>query len=202
MTMEREEFSPEESLQIIRKMIDQTRDDFGNRSTPFLVWGWLVFSICFLQFILLYFFNNPRSYEAWWLIWVGILYTVIRSLQAKRTERVRTLAGETMSTLWMTLFISFIVLGFICALQGWNAAFPLYILLYGIGTVLSGRILRFPPLTYGGIACWPMALLAAAIPYEWQILVSAAAILISYIIPGHLLLIDHKRKTASLPHDK
>ena len=70
---------------------------------------------------------------------------------------------------------------------GWQYSFPFYILMYAIGTFVSGGILKFKPLQWGGTACWVLAVIATYVTYESQILLTAAAILVSYLIPGYLL---------------
>ena len=42
MENDRDNFSPEESLQVIQSMINQTRNSVVDNSFYFLLWGWLV----------------------------------------------------------------------------------------------------------------------------------------------------------------
>lgn len=41
-----QQFSPDESLQVIRNMIEKTREGISDGSKYFLVWGWGVFIGC------------------------------------------------------------------------------------------------------------------------------------------------------------
>lgn len=182
-----ENFSPEESLQLIQSMIDKTKSDLADNSFYFLLWGWLVLIACLLQYTLLEFFHSPYHYYAWCLMWIGVIAMVFNIRKEKRAKRVETYIGESMKYLWIGIGISFVAAGWICAFSGWENAFPLFILLYAVGTFVSGCIMKFRPLILGGAVCWGMAIIAAALPYEWQILVTALAVLISYIIPGYLL---------------
>ena len=52
---------------------------------------------------------------------------------------------------------------------------------------VSGRLLQFKPLVAGGIINWVLACVCVLVPYDYQLLIAAAAILSSYIIPGHLI---------------
>jgi len=94
-----------------------------------------------------------------------------------------------MSYVWTGIGISFFVLSFIItnAEGGWINAWPFFILFYGLGTFISGRILKFSPLVIGGIFNWILAIVCTYIDFDYQLLVAAAAILTSYIIPGYLL---------------
>ena len=60
-------------------------------------------------------------------------------------------------------------------------------ILYGVGTVSSGGILKFKPLVFGGYLSMVIGLAAFYTPYEYQFILLAAAVTVSYIIPGHLL---------------
>ena len=94
-----------------------------------------------------------------------------------------------MSYLWTGVGISFFILSIIVSNteQGWAMSYPFFIMFYGLGTFVSGKILQFRPLVIGGIFNWALAIACIFVPFDYQLLVAAAAILTSYIIPGYLL---------------
>jgi predicted PurR-regulated permease PerM len=49
------------------------------------------------------------------------------------------------------------------------------------------KILQFRPLVVGGIINWLLACTAVFFHFDYQMLFAAAAILISYLIPGYLI---------------
>ena len=65
--------------------------------------------------------------------------------------------------------------------------YPIFVLLYGIGTFATGRIIKFTPLIIGGALCFVLAVVSAYQSFSNQLIIIALAILVSYIIPGHLL---------------
>jgi hypothetical protein len=69
----------------------------------------------------------------------------------------------------------------------WEISNVLVIVMYGLGTFVSGGILKFRPLIIGGICCWIIALGAFFIPGEYTLLLVAISIIIAYLIPGYLL---------------
>ena len=84
--------------------------------------------------------------------------------------------------------ISFFVLGMILTKLGWDTVvFPFFIMMYGLGTFVSGNMIHFKPLIIGGLIAWALAIGATFVSYDYQMLFGAMAILISYIIPAHLL---------------
>lgn len=188
--------SPQESLSIIRSMIDKTKHSLSDHSHYFLLWGYAVFLGCAIQFYLLQ-AGDPHHYRAWWITAVAMVVQIVFIIRDSKRENVTTFVGEATGVLWTGLGFSFIVCAFIFGKIGFRDAFPFYILLYAIGTFVSGHLLSFKPLFYGGIACFLLAAGAAYVSYEYQILITAFSILVSYIIPGHLLRKQyHKRKTA------
>jgi hypothetical protein len=61
------------------------------------------------------------------------------------------------------------------------------VLLYGMGTFVSGRLLKFKPLVIGGVIAWLCGILSFGQPFDIQLLILMVAIVASYIVPGHLL---------------
>jgi len=187
MQTDEREITPEESLSLIRSMIETTKHSIGDSSHYFLLWGWAVMIGCLVQYILMSVVKSPYHYLAWLITPVAVIFHVIFMLRDRRKERVKTFISEATGYLWTALGLSFFALAFIFSKIGWVYCFPIYILLYGVGTYVSGSILKFKPLVVGGLVNLLLAIITAYLPYDVQILMTAVAILISYIIPGHLL---------------
>ena len=192
--MQQENFSPQDSLRMIQSMIDKTKEGISDRSFYFLIWGWLTFSACLLQYYLLVVVKSEYHSLAWLLMLLGVIISIVYAMKQNKKEAVKTYVNESMGALWTAIGISFGVLSFISTKIGWQYAFPFFILLYGIGTLCSGYILKFKPLQAGGIACYVLAAVATYLSYQDQILVTAAAILLSYLIPGYLLKYRFQKK--------
>ncbi len=195
--MQTENFSPQDSIELIQSMINKTKNAVADSSIFFLLWGWVVFSACVLQYILKNVVQYQQHYHAWFLIIIGIAGSVYIGVQKGRKEKVKTYVSESVEQLWMGIGISYFVLAFIFAKIGYQHSFSFYILLYGIGCFVTGRLIKFSPLVWGGIGAWLLAVLSGYLDYDTNILVTAAAILISYIIPGYMLRMKYKRITAN-----
>ncbi|HEX6332657.1 MAG TPA: hypothetical protein VFZ78_00440 [Flavisolibacter sp.] len=183
-------FSPQESLQLIRSMISNAKSNLSENRFYFLMWGWVVFAAILVQFVLKVFLHSEYHYMVWLAVIPAVFITVWYSRKQDRGAAVKTFVGESMGNLWIGVGISFFVLSFILSSmgrEGWLNAYPFFILFYGLGTFVSGRILRFRPLVIGGIINWVLACAAVFFPYDYQLVFAAVAILTSYIIPGHLL---------------
>jgi hypothetical protein len=194
--MQQENFSPQQSLDVIQSMILKTKNTVADSSVFFLLWGWVVFIACLLQYFLKNIVHYQNHYYAWFMIIIGIVGSVYLGSQQDKKTKVKTYIDESIDNLWLSIGITFFALGLIFAKIGYENAFTFYILLYGIGCFITGRLIKFTPLIWGGIGAWLLAILSAYLDYDTNILITAVAILISYIIPGYLLRIKYKKITA------
>lgn len=191
--MAEEKFSPEQSLQLIQTMLSKTRRDISDNSIYFLVWGWLTFIACTAQFVLKHIMEYEGHYYVWSLVFVGVGFNIWYGIKRERKIRTRTYIGDSMKWLWIGMGISYFVLSMILTKIGWDSnVFPFFILLYGLGTFVSGSILQFRPWQIGGAMAWGLAIGAVFVEYDYQMLFGAAAILISYIIPAYMFRSKNK----------
>ena len=178
----------EEQLIYIESMISHAKGEIGESSIFFLLWGYLAVSAAVIQYILLQFtsFAEPTLV---WPVFMGIggILSLVISKRKKAKEGSRTYIARFIGFLWLgvisTLLLAIVIMG----IQGWNGLYPIIILLYGLGTFVSGGILKFLPLKIGGICCWIIAVVAVWCDFPTQTLLIALALLLSYIIPGHIL---------------
>jgi hypothetical protein len=183
-----EKFTPQESISLIQSMINKTKQDMSDKSVYYLVWGWITFIACTGQFVLKHIYNYEKHYMVWWLTLVGIIFSVWYGNKEGKKQKVKTYIGDSMKWLWIGMGIAYFVLSMILSKYGWDKiVFPFFIMLYGLGTFVSGNIIQFRPLVIGGAIAFALAVSAAYVDYDYQMLFAAAAILISYIIPAYLL---------------
>jgi len=52
---------------------------------------------------------------------------------------------------------------------------------------ISGAILRYKPLKLGAVFVWVMAIVAFLVMVHYQLLATAAAVFVGYLIPGYML---------------
>ena len=96
-----------------------------------------------------------------------------------------------MSYVWTAVLVSMIV---ILTSQGvmQQSCYPALIILYGIGTYISGSIMNLTIMRVGAACCWVIALVAFYVSFEYQLLLLSLSLILSYIIPGHLLKLRFK----------
>jgi hypothetical protein len=192
--MEEKDITPEDSLLIIQTMINRAKNTVADNSYYFLLWGWLVFAACIGQFVLKVVFQSPYHPIVWTLSFIGVIFSVLHGVKEGKKIRVRTYIDETLDYLWISIVISYILFGFAFARFGWENCYTFYMLLYAIGSYFTGRALKFSPLVWGAIGAWLLAIASFYAPFDYNILLCALAILVSYIIPGHLLRRNYKKQ--------
>ncbi|MEO6453196.1 MAG: hypothetical protein ABIN97_03950 [Ginsengibacter sp.] len=186
------ELSPHDSLRIIHTMIEKTKQNISSQSHYFLLWGWGAFIGFTGQYILKVYFKYPKHYYIWWISAVCLIINSFYAVNYSKKKKVKTYIEENMGNLWTGLSICFVVITIIFSKTGWQNCYPFFMMLYGTGTFISGKILRFSPLVIGGIGSFMLAAISVWFNNDSQMLFAAAAMLFSYIIPGHLLQMNYK----------
>ena len=191
--MTEEKFTPQESISLIQAMISKTKQRMSDDSIYYLVWGWITFTACTAQFVLKHIYEYEKHYMVWCLTIVGVIFSAWYGSRQERAKKVKTYVGDSIKYLWIGMGIAYFVLSMILTKYGWDKiVFPFFIMLYGLGTFISGNIIQFRPLVYGGIIASGLAIGAAYVEYDYQMLFAAAAILLSYIIPAYMLRYKNK----------
>jgi hypothetical protein len=189
------DFSPQESLRIIQTMIEKARNSVADKSFYFLLWGWLVFIASIGQFVLKVIVKTEWHPVVWNLMIVGSVVSIFHSRKENEKKRVKSYVDESIAYLWIAIGITQGLLIFVFVRQGdWQDCYTFFILLYSIGCFVSGRILKFRPLVWGAISGWLLAILTTFAGFDYNILIMALAILVSYIIPGYILRKQHREK--------
>ena len=195
-----EQFSPQQSFAIIQQMIDTAKNQFSENGYLYLLWGWVVLICSVAQFVLLTIFRYPYHYMVWMLTWVVFIYQIFYLIKEKRKSRVRTYADKIIGFVWIVFVILMFLFGFLFGNELGNNYYkvmsPCFLALYGMPTFLSGIILRFKPLILGGIGCWLLSIIALYVPYDYQLLLVPAAMIVAWIVPGYLMRAKYKKANA------
>lgn len=190
--------SPAANLQLIESMINRAKDKFSENGHLYLLWGWTVLICSIGHFILLQFGFYRNSSIIWMLTWVVVIYQMIYLARKKRNEKVKTYTDDIVSYVWLAFIVAMALMAFVVVrAEGkdyYKLINPLFLILYGIPTFLSGIILRFKPLKIGGISCWLLAVIATFVSYDFQLLFLSAATVIAWIIPGYALQSKYKKQ--------
>jgi len=191
------DFSPQQSLQLIESMINRSKDKFAEDGLMYLFWGWLVFACSLLQFMLLHIMQYPRHYIVWLATIPAFIFQFFYVYIKRKQQTVVTYTGYIIGFVWITFAVVIILLGFLIGFltTGEYYTHIIHILLavYGMPVFLTGVIIRFRPLIYGGIACWILCIASTFIKvYDYQFLCIPVSMLVAWIIPGYMLRLKSK----------
>lgn len=185
--MEEKEMHPTESLAIISGMINTAKNRLADDGFLLMFWGWIVLAASLIHYACLR-LNIPQGYVAWMVLMpLGAVISIFYGLRQQKKERLRTYVDVYLGYNWIGFIIAlFIALGMM-PYHGMKTTYFFLMVLYGLATFISGGLLRFRPLIAGSLFSFAFAVISVFAGKTDQLLCIAAAILCSYVIPGHLL---------------
>jgi hypothetical protein len=180
-------------LNVIYEMIENSKTRIRENAFFYLLWGWLVLIASLSHFIMMK-LGIYYSFLAWPVIMsAGMVVSVIAGIRMGKRAGYLTHIDTAMIYLWYGFFFALLVI-LAFSIGGkihWEMTNALIIVMYGLGTFVSGGILKFRPLIIGGISCWIIAMGVFFVPGEYMLLLVALSIIIAYLIPGYLLRKAH-----------
>jgi len=186
--MENEEklMTGEESLKVITSMINKTRVNVTQSSFHLLFWGWLIFACSLSEFLLWRFTDYTNAWYVWFFVIPGVFVSMIYGFTKGRKASVHTYAEGIYVWVWMAFLIASVVLFIVHSSQ--MESISKYILVVAaMPTFISGIVLKFKPLIWGGVSMWVLALAAHFGGDIISGLAVPAAMITGYLIPGYIL---------------
>lgn len=180
-----DKMSGEESLEIITRMINVAKGNLKGSSFHFLLWGWVSVLGNLGHFYLMQYTEYPHPYAIWLITIPAWAVSMIYGYRQSRKATVHTYADRSILWVWTAFAFSAIVLIFSGQLG--SLIPPLILVLAGMSTFITGLLLRYKPLIYGGSTFWIFAAIAFQVSPAYALLVSAIAITVGYLIPGYIL---------------
>mgnify|MGYP006902061738 CR=1 FL=1 len=185
--MNQSTFTENDSMQVIQEMIANAKKDVRNDRFYYLIWGWLTLTASLGHFVLLK-IGYEHPYIVWLLMILGGVASFFRARKHKRDSRVKTYVDRFIGNLWIAVSAGILISLVAAATKvGYDIAYPFLIVLFGVGTYMSGVIFKFRPLIIGGILNWLIALTAFYVSFDIQLLLLALSMIVSYLIPGYLV---------------
>lgn len=186
--MEEKNLSQNESLDLITRMIKETRNNLErDGGSIYLLWGyvWLFVSLA-IYFLLL----KTGDYRVQWL-WFAIPaigYPVMIYLLKKQKKGAVTLVGRVIGNIWIVIGVVAALLSLYMLID--YKAYPILFimaLLINTGVAISGMIIKFKPIIIAGFLGILLSFVMLMLSGLNQILIFALFAVIMLIIPGHIL---------------
>jgi hypothetical protein len=193
-----ETFDETQSLQVIKEMIEISRNNLKNDGILFILWGWIFFASALVRYLLraLITTHEIASY-ANKVILVLLLIGIIISANYvyKRRLLVKTYTGEILRYLWGAIIVLnlYILVYQLYANMNIDWLLSQYMLMLALGTFVTGGIIRFKPLIYGSISFVVLVQVSQFFHSEISILIAAISFITGFALPGHILYSKRKR---------
>ena len=192
-------FNEEQSLQVIREMIQVSHRKLKNDSILFILWGWIMFVsyiVNYLESKMISTFQLQKilNFSGITLVLFGLAYTLYYLM--KQRKRVQTYIGISLRYVWISLIVCLMLVNLIqfniMHQINFELQHPIFMVLIAFAIVVTGGIIRYRLIIAGGIVFGFMALISSWLPLQDQLLVEAIAWAIAFIIPGHILFSKRK----------
>jgi hypothetical protein len=191
--MEAKNLNEKESLELISQMIRNSRlklED-GN-GIPFLIWGYTTFFVSLLVFLLVNTTGDYHNFWFWFLIPV-IGSTGMFISRKSIVKHARNFIDRVIGNIWFVTGIAAFLISF-CAIYFQIPILTTMFLIMGMGTALTGLVIKFRPLIISGFIGMASCIVPFIIQGNEQIIVFGVIYLAMMVIPGHILNYKGKKK--------
>ena len=188
--------TPEQSLLLISKTIEETKQRFAENGHIIILWGVLTFIVFFSQ----YMFSITGLYKHFDIIWttalfpLGAIYTFVYAWKAEHKNNLpKTLLSRVIGTMGWTMGLNLLVLGVLFGQQLGNAHAPVFIILLALPMIVMGASIQFKPLFIGGLLLNVIGFCTFYLDREYHGFSLMLGSVVGLIIPG-ILLNNARRK--------
>ena len=188
--MNKTTLTPEESLLLITKTIEETKKRFEENGHIIILWGVLTFTVFFSQYI----FSLTGLYKKFDIIWtvilfpLGMIYTFIYIRKTVNKKNLpRTLLSRVIETMGWAMGLNFLILGFLFRQQLGDAMAPVFIILLALSMIVTGASIKFKPLFIGGLLLNLIGFCTFYLDRDYHGFSLMLGAVVGLIIPGILL---------------
>ena len=222
MGREEKKLTEKESLELIASMINKAKDSYHDTGIGAIMWG-SVIAICSLVKLSEIQFDYKLPFDIYLLTIIAIVPQVFITIKEKKQRKVKSFDDAYMDYIWLGFGIGIFLMIFIInsvfsvwgpvaaeyqELTGHASPFifrefiaPLFLLLYGLPTFITGAACKFKPMLWGGIFCWACCIITIYTTIKVDLLLTAASAIMAWLIPGILMEREYriyKKEQASL----
>jgi hypothetical protein len=213
------QLTEKESLDLITMMINKAKDSYHDTGIGAMMWGTII-AVCSLVKLSEIHFNFIMPFDIYWLTILAIVPQIFITIREKKERKVKSYDEIYMDYLWLAFGISIFLLIFITnavfhvwepvaieynKLAGHRSVFrfsefiaPLFLLLYGIPTFVTGAACKFKPMLWGGLLCWVCCIITIYTSIKIDLLLTAFSAIFAWLIPGIIMEKDYRKAKKGL----
>ena len=222
MSQEEKKLTEKESLELIATMINKAKDSYHDTGIGAIMWGSII-AICSLVKLSEIQFGYRLPFDIYLLTIIAVIPQVFITIREKKERKVKSFDDVYMDYIWLGFGICIFLMIFIInsvfsvwepvakeyhELTGHASPFlfrefiaPLFLLLYGLPTFITGAACKFKPMLWGAIFCWVCCIVTIYTTIKVDLLLTAASAIVAWLIPGILMEREYrvyKKEQASL----
>ena len=193
--MEEKNLNSKESIELIAHMIQSTRSKLEKGgSIYFLIWGYISFITTIAVYAALTISGNPHYNWLWFAIPVTGVPTMA-FFQRRTPKKATTFLGRIIGYVWLVIGIVVMFVPVVSIFLDFR--FPILAvigILLSIGVTLTGLIIEFKTFWIAGLTCIALSFCTLFVKGMDQIIIYGIIIIVSMIIPGHILKRKEKKQ--------
>ena len=191
--MENSTLTPEQSLLLITKTIEETKERFKENGHILVFWGILMLIVIGSQFILslleLYKFTMYPVY----LYPFGGVYMIYIWIKEKKQNMPKTIIGNILGNLGWIFGMNLMIMGFFFSGKLGDAMAPVFLILFALFINVCGLSIKFKPLIIGGVLVNLIGLGSFFLDRDYHGFSMMLGAVVGLIIPGILLNIARRK---------
>ena len=217
--MEEKKLTEKESLELITQMINKARNAYYNTGFSAIMWGAVV-AFCALEKFAEIHFEYRLPFDIYLLTLLAIIPQVFISIKEKKERGVKSYDDPYMDYIWMGFGICIFLMIFVVnvifnqwnpvadeytTLAGHRPGFtfyefisPLFLILYGLPTFITGAACNFKPMLWGGLLCWVCCIITLFTTVKIDLLLTALSAIGAWLIPGIILEQEYRKAKKQL----
>jgi hypothetical protein len=206
--MEDKKISEQESLSLITQMINKAKNSYHDTGIGAMMWG-SVIAICSLVKLSEIHFDYKLPFDIYLLTLAAIIPQIFITIREKKERKVKSYDDIYMDYLWLGFGISIFLLihitnnvfstwgpvaGEYRTITGNPSSFrfsefvaPLFLMLYGMPTFVTGAACKFKPMLWGGLLCWACSIVTVYTSFKIDLILTALSAIFAWLIPGILM---------------
>jgi hypothetical protein len=211
MSQQEKELTEKESLHLIAMMINKAKDSYHDTGMGAIMWG-AVIAICSVVKFSEIHLGFRLPFDIYLLTIVAVIPQIFITIKEKKERKVKTYDDPYLDHLWLGFGICIFLLIFIInniaadlnpmvtdykeltkGRTDWvdfrfsEFISPLFLLLYGFPTYVTGAACKFKPMLWGGIFCWVCCLVTIYTSIKVDLLLTGISAIMAWLIPGLLM---------------
>ncbi len=198
--MQEEKFSPQESLNLISETINKVKTSYHDSGVGPILWGCVVM-FCSLVSFYASLYKINWLFSVWALTIIAIVPQILISIKEKKQKKFVSYNDAASSAIWTTFGFSMFTISFIDNMLGINYSShvhgAVYMVIYGIPTIITGMVCNVRPMLWGGILCWVFAVASTFVKYPYPFLFMASSAVAAWLIPGLILSAKYRKQKAA-----